>query len=144
MNTVRSHKLAQDHLRIGIPFHCAKYNMDGESMFVLSRIVNYGKPGSLTDQMAQAQAARTRHYMDTGSRRPLPGSPVYVIKRREELPDRSYRGYRETILLAVTADGFVHTDGGLTGWVRNRYIDAGLDLANTWVSQMRDPEWQAW
>ena len=141
MNAVRSHKLAQDHLRIGIPFHCAKYKMDGESMFVLSRIEPDGYKHSLTSQMARAQAVRTRYYMDTGSRRPLPGSPVYVIKRREELPDRSYR---ETILLAVTADGTVHTDGGLTSWVWNRYIDAGLELANKWVSQMRDPEWQAW
>ena len=132
MNVVRSHKLAQDHLRIGIPFHCAKYNMDGSPLFVLSRIVNYGEPGSLTDRMAQAQAARTRHYMDTGSRRPLPGSPVYVITQGD------------TVFLAVTADGFVHTNDSLTGWVRSRYIDAGLELAHKWVSQMRDPEWQAW
>ena len=132
MNAVRSHKLAQDHLRIGIPFHCAKYNMDGESMFVLSRIVNYGKPGSLTDQMAQAQAARTRHYMDTGSRRPLPGSPVYVITQGD------------TVILAVNADGIIHTESRLTSWVLNRYIYAALELSDKWVSQMRDPEWQAW
>ena len=130
--TVRSHKLAQDHLRIGLPFHCSKYALDGEPMFVLSRIEPDEHLHSLTSQMARAQAARTRHYMATGSRRPLPGSPVYVIKRGDK------------VLLAVTADGTVHTDGELTGWVWNRYIDAGLDLGNKWVLQMRDPEWQAW
>ena len=98
MYTIRSHKLAQDHLRLGLPFQCSRYGLRGEPMFVMSRVAADEDYDSLTSRVSRAQAVRSAYYMESGSRRFTPYAPVYVIMRGDK------------VVLAVMADGWVHTD----------------------------------
>ena len=132
MSNVRSHKLAQDHLRIGLPFQCSRYGLRGEPMFVLSRVVADEDYDSLTSRVSRAQAVRSAYYMESGSRRFTPNAPVYVIMRGDK------------VVLAVMADGWVRTDGSLSGRTHDKYVDAGLELARETQARMADPEWQQW
>ena len=132
MSNVRSHKLAQDHLRIGLPFQCSRYGLRGEPMFVLSRVVADEDYDSLTSRVSRAQAVRSAYYMESGSRRFTPNAPVYVIMRGDK------------VVLAVMADGWVRTDGSLSDRTHDKYVDAGLELARETQARMADPEWQQW
>ena len=129
---IRSHKLAQDYLRYGIPFQCSRYGLRGEPMFVRSHVVADEDYDSLTSRVSRAQAVRSAYYMESGSRRFTPHAPVYVIKRGDK------------VVLAVMADGWVHTDGSLSGKTHDKYVDAGLALARETQAKMADPEWQRW
>ena len=130
--TVRSHKLAQEHLRLGLPFRCSRYGLHGSPMFVLSRIAADEDFDSLTSRVSRAQAVRSAYYMESGSRRFTSHAPVYVIMRGDK------------VVLAVMADGWVHTDGSLSGKTHDKYVDAGLALARETRAKMADPEWQQW
>ena len=134
MYNIRSHKLAQDYLRLGIPFQCSRYGLRGEPMFVLSRVAADEDYDSLTSRVSRAQAVRSAYYMKSGSRRFTPNAPVYVIMRGDK------------VVLAVMADGWVHTDGSwsLSGKTHDKYVDAGLALAHEAQAKMANPEWQQW
>ena len=132
MYSIRSHKLAQDYLRYGIPFQCSRYGLRGEPMFVMSRVAADEDYDSLTSRVSRAQAVRSAYYMKSGSRRFTPHAPVYVIMRGDK------------VVLAVMADGWVRTDGSLSGKTHDKYVDAGLALAHETQAKMADPEWQQW
>ena len=130
--SIRSHKLAQDYLRYGIPFQCSRYGLRGEPMFVVSSVAADEDYDSLTSRVSRAQAVCSAYYRESGSRRFTPEAPVYVIMRDDK------------VVLAVMVDGWVHTDGSMSGKTLDKYVDAGRALASETRAKMADPEWQQW